>query len=67
VATLMEIERTARRVFGGAHPLAAAIGQALPRARDALRATERRRDEREELPAQVEINIRDLTAGVADL
>ena len=33
VATLEEMERAARRVFGGAHPLAAAIEETL---RDAL-------------------------------
>ena len=40
VTTLEEIERTARRVFGGAHPLTTAIEDALQDARAALRARE---------------------------
>ena len=40
VTTLEEIEPTARRVFGGAHPLAANIGVTLREARAALRARE---------------------------
>ena len=40
VATLEEMERAARRVFGGAHPLAAAIERHLGLARAALRARE---------------------------
>ena len=39
-ATLEEIERTARRVLGGAHPTAAGIGESLQNTRDALRARE---------------------------
>ena len=38
--TLEEMERTARRVFGGAHPIAVGIGHALERSREALRARE---------------------------
>ena len=38
VATLEDSERIARRVFGGAHPLAAAIERHLGLARAALRA-----------------------------
>ena len=40
VATLEEIERIARRVFGGAHPLTEAIGVSLGKSRAALRARE---------------------------
>ena len=40
VTTLEEIERTARRVFGGAHPLAAGLVQSLQDARVALAARE---------------------------
>ena len=40
VATLEEIARTARRVFGGAHPLTMGIEAALVNARAALRARE---------------------------
>jgi len=40
VTTLEETERTARRVFGGAHPNAVGIGRALERSRAALRARE---------------------------
>ena len=40
VATLEEIERTARRVLGGAHPTAVRIEQSLYNARAALRARE---------------------------
>ena len=36
--TLEEIERTARRVLGGAHPLTEAIEESLRRARAALHA-----------------------------
>ena len=36
--TLEEIERIARRVLGGAHPLTAGIGRELPKARAALQA-----------------------------
>ena len=38
VATLEDAGRIARRVFGGAHPLAAAIEESLRRSRDKLRA-----------------------------
>ena len=38
VNTLEETERTARRVFGGTHPLAARIERSLQEARAALRA-----------------------------
>ena len=38
VTTLEETERTARRVFGGAHPTTVGIGGALQDARAALRA-----------------------------
>ena len=38
--TLEDTERTARRVFGGAHPLTAGLGRELLRARAALRARE---------------------------
>ena len=40
VTALEEIEPTARRVFGGAHPLAANIERTLKEARAALRARE---------------------------
>ena len=40
VTTLDETVRTARRVFGGAHPIARAIEIALRTARAALRARE---------------------------
>ena len=40
VTTLEETERTARRVFGGAHPNAVLIGRALESSRAALRAHE---------------------------
>ena len=40
VTTYEEIERTARRVLGGAHPIARKIGQDLQNARAALRAQE---------------------------
>ena len=40
VTTLEEIERIARRVFGGAHPLTAWIEESLREARAALRARE---------------------------
>ena len=40
VNTLEETERTARRVFGGAHPITAGMGKALRKARAALRARE---------------------------
>ena len=42
VTTLEDVERTARRVFGGAHPLVANIEQALRYSREleALRARE---------------------------
>ena len=40
VTTLEEMERTARRVFGGAHPIAVEIEKALRLARAALRARE---------------------------
>ena len=40
VTTLEDAERTARRVFGGAHPLTEGIGEDLERSRAALRARE---------------------------
>ena len=40
VTTLEETERTARRVFGGAHPLTEGIESWLRYARDTLRARE---------------------------
>jgi len=40
VATLVEIERTTRRVLGGAHPVAMGIEESLGNARAALRARE---------------------------
>ena len=40
VMTLEETERTTRRVFGGTHPLAAAIGRHLRNARAVLHARE---------------------------
>ena len=40
VTTLEDAERTARRVFGGAHPLTSAIEENLQGARAALRARE---------------------------
>ena len=43
--TLEDLERTARRVFGGAHPLVAGIERNLRKARAALRAREARERE----------------------
>ena len=40
VKTLEETERTARRVFGGAHPITVDLGAELRQARAALRARE---------------------------
>ena len=40
VTTLEDMERTARRVFGGAHPAVVDIERALQNARAALRARE---------------------------
>ena len=40
VTTLEKTARTARRVFGGAHPLVASIERRLPEARAVLRARE---------------------------
>ena len=40
VTTLEDTERTARRVFGGAHPLTGNIRETLQTARAALRACE---------------------------
>ena len=40
VETLEDIERTARRVLGGAHPLASAIEVELRKSQAALRARE---------------------------
>ena len=40
VTTLEEVERTARRVLGGAHPLTPAFEDSLQKARAALRARE---------------------------
>ena len=40
VTTLEEMERMARRVFGGAHPLTGGVGQDLSKARAALHARE---------------------------
>ena len=40
VTTLEELERTARRVFGGEHPNAVGMGNALKRSRATLRARE---------------------------
>ena len=40
VTTLEETERTARRVFGGTHPLTSTIERHLQNARAALRARE---------------------------
>ena len=40
VTTLEDVERRARRVFGGAHPLTTAIGRDLRRVQAALRARE---------------------------
>ena len=40
VTTVEDVERIARRVFGGAHPITVDIGITLQRARTALRARE---------------------------
>ena len=40
VTTLEETERSARRVFGGAHPITAGMGKALRKARAELRDRE---------------------------
>ena len=45
VATLEEMERSARRVFGGAHPLTGDIENELRKPRAALRARETRKKE----------------------
>ena len=42
VTTLEEVERTARRVFGGAHPTTKVAVMSLEGAREALRARETR-------------------------
>ena len=44
VTTLEDLERTARRVFGGAHPLVAGIERNLRKAQAALRAREAAED-----------------------
>ena len=48
VNTLEDTERIARRVFGGAHPLAVDFGRHLQRSRAALRAREQPSDEKED-------------------
>ena len=40
VTTLEDIQRIARRVFGGAHPLTTDVGYDLRQAREVLRARE---------------------------
>ena len=40
VTTIEDVQRTTRRVFGGAHPLAAKIEDTLKKARAALHARE---------------------------
>ena len=40
VTTYEDIERIARRVFGGTHPIVETIGRHLQNAREALRARE---------------------------
>ena len=40
VTTLEDVERTARRVFGGAHPSTSSIEQSLQNSRDKLAARE---------------------------
>ena len=42
VTTLEELTRTARRVFGGAHPLTSTVEGDLRSYRDALRASEKK-------------------------
>ena len=49
VTTLEDAERIARRVFGGAHPVARAIGYDLREARATLRARETLTDELDEV------------------
>ena len=44
VASLEDLERTARRVMGGAHPLTYGIGEELKLSRAVLRARETSRD-----------------------
>ena len=48
VNTLENTERTARRILGGAHPLAVDFGRHLQRSRAALRAREQPSDEKED-------------------
>ena len=45
VTTLEEMERSARRVFGGAHPLTGDIENELRKSRATLRARETRKKE----------------------
>ena len=59
VTTLEEIERTARRVFGGAHPLTTGIEDTLRDARLVLGGACRRRHARRPLPLQVVVSLRE--------
>ena len=52
VTRLEDAERTARRVFGGTHPITKGIGFHLRESRAALRARETRDDETVDVPAQ---------------
>ena len=52
VTRLEDAERTARRVFGGTHPITKGIGFHLRESRAALRAHETRDDETVDVPAQ---------------
>ena len=54
VDTLEEIEPTARRVFGGAHPLTAIVEQTLQYSRAGLRACAILRLEKNLTPADIE-------------
>ena len=58
VTTLEDLERTARRVFGGAHPLTKNVERSLRKARAVLRARE---DAQPDIPAQ-ELDTAEATA-----
>ena len=53
VTTVEETERIARRVLGGAHPVAIGIARSLKHSRDVLRAREKLQDARATLSARL--------------
>ena len=65
VTTFEEIERTARRVFGGEHPLTKGIGFHLRESRAVLRARETPDDETVDVPAQ-EDDADDIAAAASE-